>query len=74
METGPQLKAERLQAGARAKDVAVLLDCDPAEITRLEQREEVAPRRAQRYRRALDVLRSQRAAARRELIRELATR
>lgn len=71
MVSGADLKAERLEAGVRAQALAILLDRDPADVTRLEQAAEVDDRVVRRYRRGLSALRAQRATVRRELVREL---
>lgn len=71
MVSGEQLKAERLQAQVRGRDVAAYMDRDPAVVVRVEQSPEVDPAVASHYRRALAALRTARAEVRRELIREL---
>ncbi len=72
--SGDELRAERERAGVRAVDMAVYLDRHPAAVTRLEQSVQVEPRLAERYLRAIVAIGAQRAAVRRELIRELAAR
>jgi len=72
--SGGELRAERELAGVLAADVADVWGVHPAIITRLEQRVQVDPARAQRYRRTMHALARQRRLVRRQLIEELRSR
>lgn len=71
--SGARLRAEREAAGILAIDVAAAMDCHSSVITGLESAPSVPEARARHYRRTVAALAKQRQAARRELIRELAT-
>ena len=72
MVTGARLRADREALGIKAIDIAAVWDRDEAIISRIEAAASVSPEKARAYRRALMALAKQRAAAKRDLIRELA--
>ncbi len=74
MVSGARLRVEREALGIKAIDIAAVWDRDEAIISRIEAATSVPPEKARAYRRAITALAKQRVAAKRDLIRELASK